>query len=935
MLLRSLLVLVFGASLVSVDAAPVVAGYERLSKSDSSSLLEKGELLLGELNCISCHTARSSIVSRVGKKKAPNLSDAGARLTPDYIRDYLANPHGEKHGTTMPDLFHASDAPAKARVIDCLTHFLVSQGGPIKSSRTAVDKAGVEVGRDLYHSVGCIACHAPEAKANITTPVVPLPKRLAAKTTVEQLTAFLRNPLHVRAAGRMPDLGLDDAEAQAIATYLLRDQIDNPDAKNAKTVSVAGWHYEYYELAKDQRRLPDFSTLSPQATGVTKRVGLNPDGLKPRAHHFALVFKANLRLKESGKVVFLLRSDDGSKLFIDGNKVIDNDGVHPGQEKKVVLDLSTAPHSIEVQYFEYAGNLEFRFQALELGFPNRGRDVIAPESVSVPDMTPMVPLGWKEDFAIYQQKIRTGDMMFQMLRCVACHELPGRKVLRPAPPMSELNSDSASGCLGDGVRRGVPNFNFNSGQRTALREAVKKQAELAKPLTAAERVHRQFSRLNCYACHKRDDFGGPDDRRAELFKTNIPVDLGEEGKIPPHLTKVGGKLKKSALQSVLYDGDLHIRYFMSTRMPKFGRGNVSDLINDLVEADLTAADRKTPQFSEESMEVGKRLIGMTGLFCINCHMVNGGKGPGIPGIDLATVEKRLHPGWFHRLLKNPVGINPGTRMPAFWPDGQSALPTILGGDTDKQVAAVWNYLSLGESMPTPVGIQPVGGVGMELIPMDRPIIHRTFMNEVGPRSILAGFPERVHVAFDANVIRLAKVWRGRFFDGAGVASGRSDKFFGPLGKDVVNMPPGPAFALLESQSDPWPKAEKTDRNIGGRFKGYTLDDKGRPTLNYQLGEVIVAESIRPLLRPGGSLIVRSFELVSPNANDKVFFLAGSGKDIDHTSTTDWIVDTSLNLQINGDGVRQGIVREGGDSKELLLPVQFKNGRAKFKITLSW
>jgi mono/diheme cytochrome c family protein len=923
------------ASFAHVEAAPVVAGYERVANDDSVSLAEKGELLLGELNCLGCHAARSSILERVGRKKAPNLGDAGARMTPQYIREYLSDPHGEKAGTMMPDLFHASDAPSKARAIDFLTHFLVSKSGPIKPSRTPVNEGAVDAGRKLFHSVGCIACHAPESVEGITTPIIPLPKRLAAKTTVEEMARFLQNPLHVRASGRMPDLGLDAAEATSIATYLLRDQIGNPDAEKAGSLSVAGWHYEYFELPKDQRKLPDFSGLTPKTSGITKSVNLNPGGLKRRPHNFALRFTADLQIPKKANYEFWLRSDDGSRLFIDSKMVIDGDGVHPSVEKNAKLELSKGSHTIEVQYFEFGGNLDFKLLAKGPGLAKRNqKNPIPPEFVSVRNQTPMVPLGWSE-FAVDSAKARVGGEMFQMLRCAACHELSGMKVLRPAPVLSELNPETRSGCLGEGVRRNVPNYDLNAGQRAALQAVLKDQAELAKPLPAAKRIEHDFARMNCYACHQRDGIGGPDDQRAELFKTNIPVDLGEEGKIPPSLTGVGGKLKKRALQSILYDGDLHIRYFMSTRMPKFGRANVSRLIDDLVRVDQTPADLKAPEFSEESMEIGKRLVGMTGLFCINCHLVNEGKGPGIPGVDLATVEKRINPGWFNRLLKNPVAINKGTRMPAFWPDGQSALPTILGGDTDKQIGALWNYLSLGESMPAPIGIQPVGGVGMELIPTDRPIIHRTFMTDVGPRSILIGFPERVHVAFDANVIRLAKAWRGRFFDGSGVASGRSDKFFDPLGKDVIDLPSGPAFAQLKSQSDPWPKAEKTDRNIGGRFKGYSLDEKGRPTLRYQLGEVWVEESIQPLLRPGGSLIVRSFVLTSPKPSDEIFFLAGQGQDIDHTSTTDWIVDAKLNIAVDGEGVGEALVREGGEAKELLLPVKFRNGRAKFDITLSW
>lgn len=912
-----------------LTAAPVVAGFERLRADESVSLAERGELLLSELNCLSCHTARSSINDRVGAKVAPNLSRAGERLMPKYIREFLSNPHELKPGTTMPDLFHASDAGPKAGAIDFLTHFLVSRGGPIKPSITPVNRAAADEGKKLFHSIGCVACHAPENAEGITTPLVPLPKGLAGKTTVEQLTLFIRNPLHVRPSGRMPSLGLDEAEARSIAVYLLRDQMDNPQAEESRGLVVKGWHYEYYEGRTDGR-LPDFSQLEAKATGIALNVGLNPGGLMPQKKNFALRFTANLKIDKGGEHRFWLKSDDGSRLIIDGKVVCDNDGIHPANEKKSEVELESGLHSIEVQYFQGGGHQYLSLLAAGPSFGKRG--AIEAGFLSVPDQTPMIPMDW-EEFTVDRQKAAMGQRMFSALRCAACHHVDELKPLSPAPVLSELNLDSSSGCLGSGVRRSVPQYRLSEDQRAALKAALKDQRELAKSLSPEKRIRLTMAALNCLACHKRDGVGGPDDQRAELFTTSIPVDLGEEGKIPPHLNGVGSKLQKSALQAILYDGKLHTRYFMSTRMPRFGRGNVGELIEDLVSVDRQPDDLRKPEFSEESMAVGRRLIGQTGLFCINCHLVNGGKGPGIPGVDLATVHQRINPGWFVRLLSDPMALNKGTRMPAFWPDGQSVLPSVLGGDTQKQMAAIWNYLSLGESMPVPAGILPADGGGMELIPAHEPIIHRTFMEDVGPRSILVGFPERVHVAFDANIVRLAKIWRGRFFDGAGVASGRSDKFFKPLGKDVFDLPAGPAFAVLASQSEAWPAPENTARNVGGSFKGYSLDDNGRPKFRYELKGVKIEEQLVPVLRPGGSIVRREFTLTGEIKN--LYLLAAVGKDVDHTSTRDWVVDADLEILVDGAGAGQAIVRESGDDKHLLIPIEFTKGEARFSITLVW
>ena len=175
---------------------------------------------------------------------------------------------------------------------------------------------------------------------------------------------------------------------------------------------------------------------------------------------------------------------------------------------------------------------------------------------------------------------------------------------------------------------------------------------------------------------------------------------------------------------------------------------------------------------------------------------------------------------------------------------------------------------------------------MELIPGDEPIVHRTFMNEVGSRSILVGYPEMVHVAFDANNIRLAKAWRGRFFDAKGQWEGRGGQLLSPLGTDVIKLPPGPSFAVLDSPKATWPVLKYDERNPSIRFKGYVLDDAERPAFHYELsgegggkdGVVEIEEQAVPVNRPGKASIQRTFHLTSSAPPKGLYFLGGSGEE---------------------------------------------------------
>ena len=72
---------------------------------------------------------------------------------------------------------------------------------------------------------------------------------------------------------------------------------------------------------------------------------------------------------------FTLTSDDGAQLWIDGQLVVDNDGLHTSQEKHGVAVLAAGPHPILVCWFNQSGGAD-----LELSWKS-----VAQPSQPVPD----------------------------------------------------------------------------------------------------------------------------------------------------------------------------------------------------------------------------------------------------------------------------------------------------------------------------------------------------------------------------------------------------------------------------------------------------------------------------------------------------------------------------------------------------------------------
>jgi hypothetical protein len=59
-----------------------------------------------------------------------------------------------------------------------------------------------------------------------------------------------------------------------------------------------------------------------------------------------------LRVPKDGAYVFYLESDDGSRLYIDGKQVVDNNGLHEMTEMSGKIQLPAGDHELKVEFFD-------------------------------------------------------------------------------------------------------------------------------------------------------------------------------------------------------------------------------------------------------------------------------------------------------------------------------------------------------------------------------------------------------------------------------------------------------------------------------------------------------------------------------------------------------------------------------------------------------
>lgn len=753
------------AQAVASPPAPQVAGFDRFGRHGDIDAHLAGRLLVAELGCTACHATNDL---SLGHKPGPDFSGIGARLNRDWIAQFVADPSAVKPGTTMPTMLAGQDVNRRQEIAEAIAAYLSTFRKPIAEVKGSGAlpvphqfwlRGDSVRGRELFHQVGCVACHAPDADHETTAVAASPTDQLldildedelaelgllaasrpgpaqslgdpAAKYTAHSLTSFLLDPETVRPSARMPNLKLSPTEAADIAAYLIEKR----------------------------------SSTTPVATT--------------------------------------------------------NDKTDPANATDIDLGRQW-------------------FVRLRCNVCHSGTDSDA------------VAMDRPASLASLAEKIAGGG------GCVA--------------PVDDNHSQATANVAV------FPRYWIDNDQRSAIHAAI------AAPIRGAENDRLLFSmlQLNCVACHQRDALGGVARDRRPYFETVGNADLGDEGRFPPPLESVEHKLQPAWLNRVL-QGNGAIRPHMLVRMPKLP----GDWSKRLATEFQASRERITPRpqlnpknrwpqaADTQATDVG-RLMMDSG--CVQCHLFRGESLPGVIGVDLSGIGDRMQPDWFLALLRDPGAVKPRTRMPNFFPDGASQHPELLDGDRDRQIAAMWGYLTDIAKQPLPAKIEEARSADYELRPTDRPIILRTFMREAGTHAIAVGFPQSIHIAVDASQPRLAAMWRGRFLDAQGTWFVRAAPPADPLGDSLVTLPPLASFTL-EPASDnaaaTKPNAEAgldasaSIDGIAAAFRGYRIDQRGVPTFLYRFGSFDVEDTFQPSAENQRDLVRRVVvkSQVGPAAN---------------------------------------------------------------------
>lgn len=875
---------------------PIVPGFERFVGTKSTSLADAGDLLISNLACRACHPSGSASNSMIPTQRGPDLSEVSGRVRHDALVAMIADPHKAKSNTTMPDPWPGLDDDQRQSRAAKIASYLVLNGKGTLVDRYANDTL-IKKGEQLYHQVGCVACHA--SRNGTATPqatTVPLGD-LHLKYTVPSLAVFLRNANHIRPGIRMPALLGQPSDAIAIAGYLTQPTTRGESSGQlTRKVFRGEWN-----------KLPDFNELEP--VEETKSKTLEIQDIRPR-NLFGAVFEGKIAIESDGEYTFILKCDDGGAVEISGQR-LEHDGIHPATERRATYKLSAGIYPLRVEYFDFNGESELSVEMID---PQLGRNDISAWVIDESaDAKPLDLL--PSEFQPNQSLAQEGKQLFAESGCVQCHAFGDQPSPSASPTQALGGLDSTKGCLADGVVSPAVDYQLGASQVAAIRAAL--DPGLQRQSSPERSVHLTLAALNCYACHERGKTGGPEPSRDQYFTSTVP-EMGLEGRLPPSLQGVGDKLNDEYLQDVLNKGG-NTRDYMHTRMPAFDHGQLKPLVDAIVALDRSDEMEPTETgLSDELVLInGRKLCGDEGLSCVKCHSFAGNKGGGLGAIDMLLMPERLRESWFQRYLQDPTKYRPGTRMPNSFVDGRSALTDINDGSPPLQIDAMWRYLSQGDQAKEPLGLNQSAII---LKAVQRPRIYRNFFTEISARGIGVGYPNGVNLLWDAERMTFSRVWKNEFVDAAMHWVGRGQGRQKPQGDAVVTVDESVPVAKLESIDSPWPT--ETARQMGYRFLGYQLDSDGNPGFRYSVGDSQIQD--RPLPLKNG------FERqLSINAQDNLVLQLAEGKI--QAMDGGYRINDQCTVKISGVSVELVAV----DGKQVLRAVIPASTRSQIIQTITW
>ncbi|AQS94913.1 hypothetical protein BXQ17_12845 [Polaribacter sp. BM10] len=167
------------------------------------------------------------------------------------------------------------------------------------------------------------------------------------------------------------------------------DDLDDDNDGILDTVEIASCvgslNYEFYDSVPSGNTVDNIPTTGATATGTVTNFDVTAlqEMVTPSdTQTYSIRYSGYINIPSTTNYTFYLNSDDGSKLFIDGNQVVDYDGLHAaaGLVTGDNIPLKEGIHEITVLFFENTGqhSLDVEYSSSTISRRNLPFSILSP-----------------------------------------------------------------------------------------------------------------------------------------------------------------------------------------------------------------------------------------------------------------------------------------------------------------------------------------------------------------------------------------------------------------------------------------------------------------------------------------------------------------------------------------------------------------------------
>ncbi|TXJ28327.1 MAG: T9SS type A sorting domain-containing protein [Chitinophagaceae bacterium] len=316
----------------------------------------------------------------------PNKPDPAGNLIVSTISktslrlDWSENPNPQFNETNF-EVYQASQASGPYTLVamkdaNVITHTIT----------------GLNAGSTYYYKVRAVNATGAASASNVATGKTDFDQIPPAAPQNLRIVSSTRNSIALAWSAATDDVGVDKYDIYingqksyvtndtTFVVYSLttgqsynftvkaRDLADNTSPFSNQVTGQAllkGLTYKYYTFTGTWNNLPNFTTLTPVATGVMPTVALTP---RTQDDNFAFLWEGYINIPVSGNYYFRTNSDDGSRLWLgplngttspysfSGTPTVNNDGLHGTQDAtSSVKNLAAGTYPIAIAFYEQGG----------------------------------------------------------------------------------------------------------------------------------------------------------------------------------------------------------------------------------------------------------------------------------------------------------------------------------------------------------------------------------------------------------------------------------------------------------------------------------------------------------------------------------------------------------------------------------------------------